>query len=161
MDFILQRYSNFVGNGGATQGVLLDKEKLLFQSHTIEDEGRSVKVMGETRIWAGFYKLAILRLENDWTLRHRAKYGDWFKFPIEITNVPQFSGVLIHVGYGEKDTEGCILLADTIGNNTIDSGNIASRSMDAVKRFYQKVYPYLESGGIVNLEIRDENFLIR
>lgn len=161
MDYILQRYSNVLSGNGSSQGVLLDKETLAFHSHTIEDEGRTIKVPGETRIWAGFYKLAILKLENDWTLKHRAKYGDWFKFPIEITNVPQFSGVLIHVGYGEQDTEGCVLLADTIGNNSQDAGYIGSRSMEAVKRFYLKVYPYLEQGGVANLEIRDETFLTR
>jgi len=161
MDFILQRYSNVLINGGSSQGILSEKEPYAWFSHTIEDESRTVKVMGETRIPTGFYKLKILKLDNDWTERHRLKYGDWFEYPIEITNVPGFSGVLIHVGYGEKDTEGCVLLADTIGNNTIDAGNIGGRSMDAVKRFYQKVYPYLENGGSVNLEIRDETFLIR
>jgi len=75
--------------------------------------------------------------------------------------VKEFSGVLIHVGYGEKDTEGCVLLADTIGNNSVDSGQLGGRSIDAVKRFYKKVYHYLEQGGKVNLEIRDETFLKR
>lgn len=163
MEFILQRYSNILSGGGSSQGVLLEKDTLNFCCHTIEDEGRQTKVMGETRIWAGFYELKILKLDNDWTQRHRAKYnlsGDaWFTFPIEITNVKDFSGVLIHVGYGEKDTEGCVLLADTIGNNTVDVGNLGGRSMDAVKRFYKKVYPYLEQGGKVFLEIRNENYV--
>lgn len=161
MDFILQRYSNVLTGNGSSQGILIDKEAVTFHSHTIEDESRAIKVMKETRIPAGFYKLAILKLENDWTIRHRAKYGDWFKFPIEITNVPGFAGVLIHVGYGEQDTEGCVLLVDTIGNNSVDVGYIGSRSMEAVKRFYLKVYPHLEAGGRANLEVRDEIFLIR
>lgn len=164
MDFILQRYSNVLANGGSSQGVLLDKDTLNFFCHTIEDEGREIKIAGETRIPAGFYPLKIWndgQNPNQWVLNHREKYGDWFKFPIEITNVPGFSGVLIHVGYGEKDTDGCVLLDDTIGNNSVDVGNIGGRSLDAVKRFYLKVYPYLQQGGKVNLEVRDETFLKR
>lgn len=153
MEYILQRYSNTK----STQGLLLDKDSLEFHSHTIEDKYQLIKVPGQTRIPSGFYELKILRLENDWTIKHRAKYGDWFKFPIEITNVPNYTGVLVHVGYGEQDTEGCILLADTIGNNTTDTGYIGGRSMEAVKRFYLKVYPYLEQDGKVHWEIRDEN----
>lgn len=173
MDFILQRYSNVLANGGSTQGIF--REKTLddpFVCHSLEDEKREVKVSGETRIPTGFYELRIWnegQNANDWVLSHRVKYNlngdDWFKFPIEVTKVPGFSGVLIHVGYGEKDTDGCILLADMIGNNSVNrmvSQNAsAAYSLDAVRRFYLKVYPILESGGKVFLEIRDEDYLLK
>jgi len=154
-------------NNGSTQGLFLEKTDSgsNFFCHTIEDEYRKVKVAGETRIPSGIYELKILKVENDWVSRHRAKYnlnGDnWFVYPIEVTNVQGFSGILIHVGYGEKDTEGCILLDDTIGNNTTDAGYIGSRSMEAVKRFYSKAYPILDEGGKVFLEIRDEDYLTK
>lgn len=166
MDWLSQRYSNNLENNGSSIGLFMQKTSNIpiFHSYTVEDEGRTIKVPGETRIWAGIYELKILKVDNDWVLKHRLKYnlnGDnWFKYPIEITKVPQFTGVLVHVGYGEKDTEACVLLADTIGNNIIDKGNIASRSMEAVKRFYSICYPYLESGQKSFIEIRDENFLI-
>lgn len=162
MDFILQRYSNVAVNGGSTQGVLMEKTAngLVFFSHTLEDEGRAIKVPGETRIWAGFYELKILKLDNDWTKRHREKYGKWFVFPIEITNVKEFAGILIHAGIDQSHTEGCVLLDDTIGNNSIDIANQGARSLPAVQRFYEKVYPYLDKGGKCFLTIRDENFLI-
>lgn len=162
MNFILQRYSMVIANGGSTQGLLMEKTDSgnNFFCHTIEDEKRYVKVAGETRIPAGFYELKIWnngQNANQWVIDHRAKYGDWFHFPIEVTNVPGFQGILIHVGYSEKDTDGCILLDDTIGNNTIDTGTIGGRSLDAVKRFYLKAYPELEAGRKVFLEIRNEN----
>jgi hypothetical protein len=163
MDFLLQRYSNVAANGGSTQGLFFEKTQggLLFHSHSIEDEGRKVKVIGETRFWQGLYELKILKLDNDWTQRHRARYGSWFKFPIEITGVRDFAGLLIHTGVDQKDTEGCLCLCDTMGNNTIDPANQGARSLDAVKRFYEKCYPFLEGGGRAWLEARDETTLTK
>lgn len=158
MNFILQRYSNVPFNGGSTQGLLFEKngDAKTFFCHTLEDEGRKVKVPGETRIWAGFYELRILKVENKWVADHRAKYGTWFKYPIEVTNVRDFTGILIHAGTDQTHTEGCILLDDTMGNNMVDAANQGSRSLQAVKRFYDKVYPLLEKGEKVFIEIKDE-----
>lgn len=173
MNFILQRYSNVSANGGSTQGILMEKTlDNPFICHCIEDEKREVKVVGETRIPARFYELKIWndgQNPNQWVLDHRVKYnlnGDnWFEFPIQLKDVPGFDGVLIHVGYGEKDTDGCLLLTDTIGNNSVNrliSPNaLGAYSIDAVRRFYLKAYPILKSGGKVFLEVRDENFLIK
>ncbi len=173
MNFILQRLSSTLDNGGSTQGWLFDKDDPQgFRCHTIEDEGRLVKVAGETRIPSGFYPLRIWNNgqgPNDWVLKHRAKYNsdgdEWFKVPIEVGNVPGFSGVLIHVGYSEKDTDGCLLLADTIGNNSVNrivaQNALGAYSMDAVKRFYLKVYPALERGDKAFLEVKDENVLTK
>jgi len=164
MDFILQRYSTRKDNGGSTQGIFIEKTlDNPFFCHSLEDEKRDVKVSGETRIPEGFYPLKIWnngQNPNQWVLDHRAKYGDWFKFPIEVIKVPGFSGVLIHTGIDQSHTEGCILLDDTMGNNTVDPANQGGRSLQAVKRFYEKVYPILESGSKAFLEVRDELFLI-
>lgn len=169
MDFILQRYSMVMTNGGSTQGIFIEKTlDNPFICHCIEDEKRDILVAHETRIPEGFYELKIWndgQNPNQWVLDHRAKYnlnGDnWFQFPIEVTKVPGRSGILIHAGIDQSHTDGCPLLDDTIGNNTIDQANQGARSLQAVKRFYQKTYPILESGGKVFLTVRDENFLIR
>jgi len=165
MDFILQRYSNVMANGGSSQGIWIEKTlDNPFVTHCLEDEKRDILVLKETRIQAGFYPLKIWndgKNPNQWVLDHRAKYGEWFKFPIEVTKVPGFSGVLIHTGIDQSHTEGCILLCDTIGNNTVDAANQGGRSLQAVKRFYEYVYPHLEKGGKSFLEVRDESFLIR
>lgn len=163
--FILQRYSNVIINGGSTQGNLFQRIAgyLFFFCHTLEDEQRDIKISGETRIPAGKYELKIWnggKNPNAWVLDHRAKYGDWFKFPIELQNVPGFAGVLIHTGVDQSHTEGCLLLNDTMGNNSVDGANQGGRSLQAVKRFYEKVYPHLESGGKAWIEVRDENRLI-
>lgn len=166
MNFILQRLSMIMENGGSTQGWLFEKDDQEhgFRCHTLEDEGRQTKVAGETRIPAGFYPLKIwnnAQNPNQWVLDHRAKYGEWFKFPIEITNVPNFAGVLIHTGTDQTHTEGCLLLDDTMGNNSVDPSNQGGRSLQAVKRFYEKVYPLLEHGDKAFLEVRDEDYLTK
>lgn len=157
MNFILQRYSD---NGKSTQGILLEKGvKAVFFSHALEDEHRDVKVSGETRIPAGFYELKIRKEDTVLTIKHRASYGSWFKYHIEITGIKNFTGVYVHAGNSEKHTEGCLLLNDTANNNMIEEGEM-SRSQQAVKRFYEKVYPHLEAGNKAFLEIRDEKHLL-
>jgi hypothetical protein len=165
INFVLQRYSNVLINGGSTQGNLLMRiaGAFFFFCHTLEDEQRDIKVIGETRIPAGKYELKIWnggRNPNQWVLDHRIKYGAWFKFPIQLMDVPGFDGVLIHTGVDQSHTNGCILLDDTMGNNTIDTANQGGRSLQAVQRFYEKVYPILEQGGRAFIEIRDEYRLI-
>ncbi len=164
--FILQRFSNVLINGGSTTGNVFQRiaGALFFFCYSLEDEERAVKVSGETRIPAGKYELRIWnegKNPNQWVLDHRVKYGDWFKFPIQLMNVSGFAGVLIHTGVDQSHTEGCLLFCDTIGNNTIDAANQGGRSLQAVKRFYEKVYPILEEGKVkVFIEIRDENRLV-
>lgn len=159
MNYLLQRYSQSVDNSGSTQGLLILKEPYSFFSHVLEDEGRDKKVMKETRIPAGFYELKIRKDDTPLTLKHREAYGAWFKHHIEVTGVPGFTGVYVHAGNKESHTEGCLLLNDTANNNTIEAGDM-SRSTQAVKRFYEKVYPHLDGGGKAFIEVRDEGKLI-
>jgi hypothetical protein len=159
LNFVLQRYSD---NGKGTQGLVLEKiinsKKPVFFSHVLEDEHRDKKLKGETRIPAGIYELKIRKEDTPLTLTHRKNYGEWFKYHIEVVGIKDFSGVYVHAGNKETHTDGCLLLNDTANNNQIEAGDMA-RSTQAVKRFYQKVYPHLESGGRAFIEIRDENFL--
>jgi hypothetical protein len=159
MIWITQRYSD---NSNSTQGMFFEKDeekkKVKFFSHTLEDEFREVKVSGETRIPAGFYELKIRKEETVLTIKHREKYGEWFKFHIEITGIKNFSRVYIHALNHENETDGCLGLGDSIGNNTIEPDNM-TRSLQAIKRFYEKVYPHLDSGKRAFIEFRDEDKL--
>jgi hypothetical protein len=154
LNFLLQRYSD---NGNSTQGILFEKleAKPKFFSHSLEDEYRELKLSGETRIPAGKYELKIRKEDTVLTIKHRTTYGSWFKYHIEIVGIKNFSGVYIHSGVSEKHTDGCLLLMDTMNNNQIDALE-ESRSLQAIKRFYEKVYPHLDGGGKAFLEIRDE-----
>jgi hypothetical protein len=159
MDWLLQRYSD---NGNSTQGLLFEKAtpKNIWLSHSLEDEWRDTKVMKETRIPEGLYELKIIKVDTPLTLKHRVSYnispfGIWFRYHIEITGVKNFSGIYIHAGNRESHTDGCLLLGDTIHNHIIEPDNL-QRSIQAVKRFYDRCYQSLEKGGKSFLEIRDE-----
>lgn len=156
----LQRYSD---NGDSTQGILIefkDSKESFLHGYTLEDEHRNVKLAGETRVNAGRYELKL----NKWvdakgspsplTQRYRLKYP-WFKWHIEITKIPNFTGVYIHIGNKDGDTEGCILLGDSVDNNNISEG-VVSNSTVCFQRFYKDVFNYLEKGNQIFINIVDE-----
>lgn len=157
MQFILQRFSD---NRKSTLGILLEVyqdnqgPRPIFRAYGLEDEFRSSKVPGETRIPAGKYTVDIQKIETPMTIRYREKYP-WFKNHLEIKNVPNFKGVYIHIGNTDADTDGCLLLGDNADNNIIGPGSI-SNSTAAFKRFYESVYPHLP----VTLTIKDEKSLL-
>jgi len=128
MNFILQRFSD---NRTSTLGILLKKVvfgtdyKTVLQAYTLEDESRDVKMSGETRIPAGVYELGINAADTPLTLKYRKKYS-WFKYHIEVKNVPGFKGIYIHVGNVDDNTDGCILLGDSADNNSISEGMITN-----------------------------------
>jgi len=158
MEFILQRFSD---NKKSTLGILLkllSPTKTAFFSYTLEDEFRSTKVRGETRIPAGKYELKIRPEVTPLTQKYRDRYN-WFKNHIEVTNVPNFQGVYIHIGNTDQDTDGCILLGDNADNNILSDGAI-SNSTQAFRRFYSEVYDHLEQGGKAFITVRDENKLL-
>ena len=141
------RYSD---DGKSTAGLLFVNGK--FFAHTIEDEHRDVKVKGETCIPDGKYKLKILKQDTPLTIKHRQTYGSWFKYHIEITNVPNFQGVYIHAGNNESHTEGCLLIGKAATKD--GSGQTIQRSIEAIKEFYLLVYPLLEKGEEVTIEMK-------
>jgi hypothetical protein len=137
------------------------KETREFFGFLLEDAHRDIKVKGITRIPAGFYPLKIRKIESELTLKHRKAYGDWFKFHIEITGIPNFQFCYLHAGNDPEDTEGCVLPGDTLTNHHTVSNNPLAKSIQALKRFYDYVYPHLETGGNAFLEIRDEETLFK
>lgn len=84
--------------------------------NTLEDKVREegVKIPGETAIPAGKYEVR---------LTESARFK---KVLPEILNVPGFTGIRIHGGNSDKDTEGCIL----VGRNT-EKGKL-SQSQDTL-----------------------------
>lgn len=153
MIFKLQRLFD---NGKYTLDHLVNNDKT-FHSFVIEDVHRAVKIAGETRIPAGFYSLGIRKEETPLTIKHRA-YGDWFKFHIEILNIPNFHGVYFHAGNDASHTEGCITPGYAF-DLTLEK-NQQGKSTLAVKDFYSIVYPKLEAGEKVHLQIADEEKMI-
>lgn len=141
-EYILQRYSD---NRESTLGILLRKgaTKLTFMAYTLEDEAQVVKVNGETRIPAGRYELVINRADTKLTLKYRQKYPLWFKYHIMLKDVPHFTGVYIHIGNNDDNTDACILVGDSANNNNLSDGEIRS-STQAFTRIYSELYGHLD-----------------
>lgn len=157
MNWIHQRYSP---QNNSTLGMLFEKTDAnpLFFCHLVEDDDKGEK--GDKRMPAGFYELKIRKEDTPLTIKHRATYGPWFVYHVEITGIPGHSGVYPHAGNTEVHTHGCPLLNDTVNNNSIDIDiPDGSRSTQAFKRWYLKVYPHLVAGGKAFWEIRDEKTL--
>ena len=104
-----------------------------FKCYTLEDEFRSVKVFGETRIDDGRYPVE-LRTEGGFHQRYLDKFGDAFhKGMLWIRNVPNFKWVLIHIGNDDDDTAGCLLVGSTADK---DRGFIGAST-----KAYKDIYP--------------------
>jgi hypothetical protein len=125
-----------------------------FQVHTLEDEKRSVKVFGETRIPNGRYKVEF-RNVGGFHQRYLNDYGtDFHKGMLWVKDVPNFKYVLIHKGNDADDTAGCLLVA--MGNNADNVGFIGN-SAGGYKKIYPQIRDALLSGEEVFINYKDIN----
>src|ERR1044072_3506132 len=84
-----------------------------FECYTLEDVVRPEKIKGETAIDAGTYRVII-----DMSNRFKRL------LPL-LLDVPNFSGVRIHPGNTDRDTEGCILVGDSPAVDFLGSSRVA------------------------------------
>lgn len=97
MNILLFRRSEI---NDATLGTLMvvHNSNILFQCATLEPKVREKKIMGCTAIPSGTYEVKY---------QYSSKFAAQMPF---LQNVPNFSGVMIHVGNEVKNTQGCILV---------------------------------------------------
>jgi len=110
-----------------------------FQCHTLEDVVRQdgVKVYGKTAIPSGAY---------DVTVTMSPKFG---KLMPLVNDVPNYAGVRIHPGNDAEDTEGCILVGNTVAENFI------GESRAAFAELYPLILDAKHKGEPVTLVIHD------
>lgn len=120
----------------STSGILSVNDE--FECFTLEDGFNDIKVKGETRIPEGRYLLKLNTQLTPLTKNYRDRYH-WFKWHIELQNVPGYQNVYIHIGNNKDHTEGCILVAQTA---TVDPANVASEQWHS-KPAFQRLYSYL------------------
>lgn len=148
MQLTLLRYST---SPEATLGFLYQDTQ--FFCYTLEDTYRAVKVQGETRIPGGIYPVT-LRKEGRLHDLYRKKWGWHQDGMLWVRNVPNFEYVYFHPGNTHENTDGCILVGDTVNNNQVQKGYLSASSV-AYSRLYQGVAPYIAASGSVELVIGD------
>ena len=92
--------------------------------NTLEDVDRRLenggeKVYGQTCIPRGTYDVVI-----DYSSRFKKRMP-------HVLNVPQFDGIRIHPGNTDRDTEGCILVGVTRGDDFIGDSRLAYNELMA------------------------------
>ena len=141
----------------STSGVLFDvtdPENKKFLAYTLEDEKRSEKVMHETRIPEGEYKI-ILRTHGGTHPRYAKRFPDIHRGMLHVIDVPNFKYILIHCGNDDEDTSGCLLVGDTQKNNQIEENGFIGSSSKAYARIYPPIAAAIEAGEEVTIKYVD------
>lgn len=110
-----------------------------FECFTLEDCVREVKIPGKTAIPYGRYHVVI-----DYSLRFKRL------LPL-LLDVPGFTGIRIHPGNTDADTEGCILVGLTEGRDSIGNSRAAFNAL------FQKLQTELSQDHGVFINITKEN----
>lgn len=129
MEILVQRIAI---KAGYTIGKLFVDGK--YVCDTLEDTVRTVKIKHETAIPVGRYQVAMTirspkysQSKYNWAMRYNGILP-------RLLDVPNYEGILIHVGNTAKDTSGCIL----VGYN-----KIVGKLVDSTKAFYKLMDNYL------------------
>ena len=139
----------------STNGILFDvTEGRRFLCYTLEDEHRETKVMSETRIPAGTYKIT-LRTVGGFDARYTKKYGEMHKGMLWVRDVPNFEYILIHTGNTDEHTAGCLLVGSSQQENLSKRDGFIGASGTAYKRIYPPIAAALEAGEEVTITYID------
>jgi hypothetical protein len=139
----------------STSGLLFDiTNERKFLCYTLEDEFRETKVMGETRIPAGTYRLS-LREWGGFHERYAKRFRNLHKGMLWVRDVPDFTHILIHCGNTDEHTAGCLLLGQTQTSNRASPDGFVGRSTEAYVNVYPVVADALESGEEVTITYVD------
>lgn len=142
-------------DGDTTVGLLFVNNR--FYCYTLEDARHDVKIPGETRIPAGTYPVSFRKEMTGLTQKYRSLYPDWFSFHLELNSVPGFSSVYIHNGGTHRDTDGCILVSDSI--QVQDKETLLTNSRATFERFYEFMSRQLSGGTTCRITVQDESWI--
>jgi len=145
------------GNGASLGALYIDNELVC---GTVEDEKRSKKKWGETRIPEGTYKVG-LRSIGGFHNRYKHKFADIHRGMLCIYNNKadwsieaagmRFQYILLHIGNYERDTAGCVLVNDVLNFDKFTG----AQSTAAYKDVYPIIADYIAEHGDIEIEIID------
>jgi hypothetical protein len=152
MELLLLRYSS---QEHSTLGALFEVKdgKKNFLCYTLEDEHRDEKVMHETRIPEGTYRVT-LRTWGGFHNSYSNRFKSIHKGMLWLRDVPNFEYILLHCGNSDHDTSGCILVGDNSLQNVTQRGSITNSTL-AYKRIYPAIAEAIEEGEDVSFTIQD------
>ncbi len=109
----------------------------VFECYTLEDVVRmaGVKVQDKTAIPTGTYRVVV-----DWSPR-------FLKNMFHILDVPGFEGIRIHSGNTAEDTDGCILVGQTV--------DLVEGSIGASRIAYEQLFRKLSDEKDMVLQVRE------
>ncbi len=140
MEILVDR---FVSDDDTTLSIVSVDGK--FVCFGLEDEYRPEKVIGETRIPAGNYRIG-LRTEGGHHERYMSRFADIHKGMLHILDVPNFQWILIHCGNTDEDTAGCLLVGSQAVAEPGDMKIVNSTA--AYRRFYPLVADAAENNDL-------------
>ena len=122
----------------------------LFGCYLLEDTIRAEKIPGETCIPTGIFKLKMNK-DAGMNERYFKAYPKMHQGMIEISGLPNFSLVFIHIGNYHTDTAGCPLTGHYWMHNGDDFS--VMQSAFAYGYIYPKLVRQIESGNdIISIE---------
>lgn len=148
----LLRYSD---DGQTTLGLLEINNS--FYCYTLEDTFHEEKIAGETRIPKGTYQINLRKEETELTLKYRERYPEWFTWHLQLQGVPGFDSIYIHNGGDHTNTEGCILVSDSL--NVSNEKTFLSNSRETFSRIYRYLQEQLNNNIPAQITIYDENWI--
>lgn len=102
---------------------------------TLEDPVRESKIKHKTAIPAGRYELAMNVTSPKYSNYAKYKWAEKWRGKLpRLLDVPNYEGILIHVGNSSADTSGCVLVGE---NRSI------GRLMNSTKTFNRLMEKYL------------------
>ena len=136
----------------ATNGLLYVNG--VFECYTLEDQYQAVKVMHETCIPEGEYKI-IFRKVGGFHSKYTKRYGNMHYGMLWLQDVPGFEYILIHTGNTDEHTSGCLIVGDSQENNQLMKNGFIGKSVQAYKRIYAPIAEVLENGEEVTITYVD------
>mgnify|MGYP003657163557 CR=1 FL=1 len=103
------------GTKDYTHGQLFIDE--VYFCDTLEDQERETKILGQTAIPCGTYKVIL-------TMSNRFK-----KLMPLLVNVPNFSGIRIHNGNTKDHTEGCVLVGKKVKDGFVGESKVTFKKL--------------------------------
>ena len=121
-----------------------------FLAYTLEDEKRDKKILGETRIPEGVYKMG-LRKTGGYHARYSKRFPHIHIGMLHVLDVPGFEYILVHCGNTDEHTAGCLLVGDSQENNQITKDGFIGKSTQAYKRIYSRIAEAIDCGEDVKI----------